>query len=443
MSYIYPTLDSDISFNETVVGNLNYGIANVSGSNITLFINSGVVLAGGGGQGGSAGSGGLNGAHAIRIQEGAEGIIIVNDGSLLGGGGGGGGYNSTFSGSSIGGDGGAGGGGGGGGYQNNQSGGPGGNYNTAGIPGYTIGGGGGWGYSGAGDGAGSSSSDGIITVGGGSYSNSNNQNGYVYGGGAGGPILGGGGGAGWGKGNEALFGGGGGGGSGGGPPGTGVGGGGYGGWGISNVGQISSLTNSQYATLNSGPLYMAGNQPINYYIYLNSTSSFGQLFFNPGSTTAATMNFYFSSDEITNNVLNKITTLTILKNVLLGLDYSTTPPSGTYTNGSWYLSKNVVANPNDISTSFTCYDLVIVPNTGYTFTYTNGTIKDFAQVFQLTSTGQNTYTTGYKLSDGTDLGSYFACYNSLQTPGISTGYFVDDPNGSYRIFDLGRLFIPI
>ena len=45
------------------------------------------------------------------------------------------------------------------------------------------------------------------------------------------------------------------------------------------------------------------------------------------------------------------------------------------------------------------------------------------------------------LSNGTDLGSYFACYSSIQTTGIITGFFVNNTiDGKY---DLGSLFIPI
>lgn len=444
MGYI-DYLNSNKTYSSNVLGNIDQGIADVAASGLTITIDSGILLAGGGGSGGTYGANGNPGGSAIFIEPNITQTTITNYGYLLGGGGGGGGFQSAYAGNSMGGAGGCGGGGGGGGY-GNLNGGAGGDYNGSGAGSNTSGGGGGWGYSGAGRNAGISSSSGGVTVGGGGgYSTT--QNGYVYGGGAG-NLLGGGGGAGNGPGNYPLFGGGGGGGSGGGRGADlsaylGVGSGGRAGWGILNNGEISSLVNSQCAQKDYGPLYLIGNVPTNYSISLISTSIYGQLYFNPEATTLTSMTFNLSNDLSTNSVLNSITTQTILINVIVGMEFNT-PPSGTFTKGYWYLVKNVITSPEGSSAtppSFTCYDLVLVPYiyTGYTFNY-NGSIKDFAEVFQLNTTGATGLETEFKIKDGTDLGKIFACYSSPQGT-ITTGYLID--NADYKKTDLGKLFIPI
>ena len=76
------------------------------------------------------------------------------------------------------------------------------------------------------------------------------------------------------------------------------------------------------------------------------------------------------------------------------------------------------------------YIYMATNNTGFTF-YNNDTLVDFFNVFQ-PEDNDNDIRTGFKISDGTDIGNLFASGNS----NIVTDY--KDPSG----IDLGSLFLP-
>jgi hypothetical protein len=271
----------------------SYGTNFYSFTNVSTFTNNYIILAAGGQNGVS-----VNNPNPASTQQGGHAIInnsgntitnLFNYGALLGGGGGGGG-------NPQGGNGGKGGAGGGGGAAGFYGGGDGGSLiYAAGLNGSFGGGGGpyqqgGGTYGGARGGApGGSNYGGSAVI---------NTFGFIYGGGAGdgfsnGGAVGSGGGYGGGNGLVQTYGSGGGGGGGRGGNGSGSYPGGNGGYSVYNNGTITNLTNGQGGTTlyYYGPCFYAGNAPTNYYINIQSTSRYGQLFCTGWASTSGTINF--------------------------------------------------------------------------------------------------------------------------------------------------------
>ena len=449
------TYENVIVGNTTVITNsintnLNTTLYQVVNT-IDTFTNNGVLL-GGGGSGGSGSSTaivtGKNGADALVINANITVTNLINTGSLTGGGGGGGGYRyvttlygtSTYGGA-RGGHGGAGGGGGGGGGNIDHTNleGVGGNGGSgiggAGSNGINImrpsgGGGGSWGGNGGsggggnyGAGGGGGGAGGGLggAVGSSDGNQTNRTNPYkgvdsnsIFGGGggdggvmkSGSPIVrygaSGGGGAGGGNGgNGGINGnnqrgacGGGGGGSGGGGRGTSntSGAGGYGGFGITNNGAITNLYNSQNLSNGYGPLYIKGIAPANYFIKINSATSYGQLFASPNFTLTNSANIVFGVDPSSTYTEGSTNTYT---NVLSRI----TPTSTTGTanlnnyNYKWTLTQNTTYTTN--------YDLTIQPNATVSLVM-NGTSITFDINNSATLTQPNTITNIYIASTKTD-----------------------------------------
>ena len=375
MSYIEVNVTKNITdFTETdgyyvnstdYYGALNTDVltnSSASGINGVNFQNDGIILGGGGGvynppstqtqNLGVVGCNGLTNSGTINT--------LYNNGAFLGGGGSGGG--GAF--------GGAGGGGGGGGdyidtggvvtwigvggslvttlngessTQGAGGGGPGGNGGNN-LSNLYIGGSN-YDFFGGGGASDSPSGIGINAT---EYSGGNGNNALDGG------FVGGGGGYGGGDGGISDFGGGGGGGGGLGGVATGATGGssyfgGNGGYGIVNTGTITNLYNSQGGEnpYLYGPLFYSGNAPTNYYIKINSTSNYGQLW-NLEKITDESITGTINFNIAPGSTLSETT----YSSVLTGVTVSLSSKIGTYNDiYQWELVEN------SDNTSF--YDLII------------------------------------------------------------------------------------
>ena len=322
------------------------------------FTNIYVFLAGGGksAQSLALNTGGENGGHGINITN-TSVVTIYNYGALVGGGGGGG-YRGGY--------GGVGGGGGGGGYGNDYggfggsfvSGGSfvennGGNATTAPIN-SAAGGGGGTSYravlasSNGGNGGTSSNyfgkngGDGDASIAGGGGGAFGASGGYAS---ANGVNIGGGGGA-----SGGGFGG----------SGSGNGKGGNGGYSIYNTGTITNLYNSQGVNTYYGPLFYGGSSlPTNYYITVNSTTNYGQLFCTGwAAITTGSCNIYINpASTFIPSGYTKYT------NVLVGNCFSAINTTNATINGKQVSWSIVASSPSTItigSIAYTSFDLVVI-----------------------------------------------------------------------------------
>ena len=351
------------------IGNINNTTINhfYTFSSVTSFTNNYVIMAAGG-----YATINKHGGHAIYNT--SNGIKIFNYGALLGGGGSGGGIAGRFTQGNGAGGGGAPGGGGGGGA--------GGNFSTTdgngGIGGYIItnykngangirqGGGGGGYVTGAGGSGGSITLSSITRAGGNGGSGGNIGNGSNSGSGSSGPDKSGGGGGGAFGGGGGNGGGGGGGGSGGGIAGNGdpnvYNNGGLGGYGIyNNNGTITDLYNSQGVNIYYGPLFYGGTSlPTNYYIRVNSTTNYGQLFCTGWSAIESVpCNIYI--DPLSSIIIKSVTTL---YSVLVGNCFTTTSGTVSLDNGMSITYSIIESTPTTVTvgpTSYKSYDLVINP----------------------------------------------------------------------------------
>lgn len=313
----------------------------VSGTVLTFTFTNVDNIFGGGGFGVGA-----SGSNAVQIEKDVTVENFINLGNLCGGGGAGGTGNYISKGGA--------GGGGGGSTATQYPGGDGGNgLQIAGNPGYqSSGGGGGFGADGgpnAYDGPNPYGLGSLAGGGGGSGGNAGSYgssiSGLAEGSGFG---VGGGGGAGGGRAAQgapsggSAAGGGGGGGSGGGIPSWNVDScGGSGGYGIYNIGKITTLENQQGIGLGLGALFYAGNLPTNYNIIIQSDDSFGQLFYT-GSANVSSIRYNTPSIPIP-GTLDKFDISTSSSESLNGpydavlVNIIPTINSGTYRGGNWYL----------------------------------------------------------------------------------------------------------
>ena len=514
MSYTtsYPGGSSLTITSDYVNTNLNTSAIGILGNyteSITIGNdNNAITILGGGGEGGiSANPNGQNGEHAIFIETGITVNNLFNLGCLAGGGGGGGGYISSVCPFVNGGSGGNGGGGGGSGGFGVVPGGNGGGFSTDvykldGSYGSTGGGGGFAGNGGNGVGnyfnsEGGTTSDTGLCIGGSSFINgASNGTGNGGGGGGGSVILtklsiGGGGGAGGGAGSNGYLAitygyatnslSGSGGGSGGGKGGIAGGqinvgegtiisyAGGDGGYGIYNLGNITTLENSQNALQPNassqyfGPLYYYGTNPPTYYnIIILSETNYGQLYFPFGTTN--TLMFGISTISInSSSYLSTFTENTILYNVLGNITLSSgTKLAGTYIyqntdvsiklNWALVLTTYPYTDVNGTITNYYGYDMYLyLPfTTGYTFNFNNtGTYVELSEFFLINISNQSTITTTYISSSGKDLGTIFSYYPTPLLPSSSftkTGFVCESIliNGTiYYNCDLGQIFIPL
>ena len=318
-------------------------------SSIGSFTNTKKILA-------SGGNSAKNGGSAIYI---TNTITTLNNyGYLLGGGGGGGPGGGPGGGGGGGPYGGAGGLGGSLIYNSNNG------YSSSGRPG-AGGGGPGGGLGGSAD---------LFYAGSGGNGGVYNQGLYIGGNGgvynpAGGGGAGGGGGYGTGKGND--------GGGGGGGGGTGTGNGGYGIY--NNSGTIINLYNLQGVNTIYGPLFYGGTSlPTNYYITINSNTTYGQLYCT-GWAAIASGSCNIQIDPV--SIFNAVGVTTTYKNVLVGNCFSTISSQNASLNGTKIVWSIVASSPSTTiigAQSYTSFDLVItvifkfVSSTGFT----NATIVD-------------------------------------------------------------------
>jgi hypothetical protein len=277
-----------------------------------------------------------------------------------------------------------------------------------------------------------SSNQNLVVGGNGGSSLSLTGNDAFNGGGSGAGGPGGGGGAGGGNGGAGTnLSGGGGGGAGGGAGGaSSTYAGGDGGYSIYNSGTISNLYNAQGNTSfdsngrSFGPLYYGGTGTTgisNYFIYINSSTVYGQLS-NTGVSAVNNLVINFNIDP-TSNLVN---TFYMLYNVLLG-SFNISNTSGTVTLNNTYTYKWKLV-PNSDSNG---YNLSLITKTNYIgkngkdlseslSQYYSGTTitTSFLSKFTTSSTSQNlgvifqnqtggTLETGFKISNGTDLGALF------------------------------------
>lgn len=452
-------------------GNNIYTIAN----SITTFTNTYVILATGGLGGGVDNRaivsglnqcGGGNGGHALYNTFTITNLI--NSGYLLGGGGGGG--RGGHPGGSGGAGGGAGGGGGNGGSLPYSAGGEGGsikNSNSNGSNGVygsqQSGGGGGGGPNGSGGnggngGTGASGSTGF-GGGGGSGSNivfsSNGVNGSgIYGGGGIGPGGGGGYGGGGGgsfsnlatSGNKSECGAGGGGGGG------GYGGsvsvanttyaigsrGGNGGYSIYNTGTITNLYNSQGGNVLYGGFYYAGNLPINYYITINSTTSYGQMICT---------GFYWNWTPVNGNLINinidPNSTFSgmsnTFQNVFVGFTFATLPSGTCFINGynyKWNILNNSTTNNYDLKIDIVLS--LLYPPIYTPVTLTNSLNSNFYRNIVLTISGNifSVYLDGSMVVSATN--NYFSNYSTISK--LLIGSAADYTNGFTGNIDDFKVF---
>ena len=216
-----------------------------------------------------------------------------------------------------------------------------------------------------------------------------------------------------------------------------------------NNGSILNLYNYQGVVSNPviyGPLYLGGNIPTNYIINLNSISNYGQLYYTQGYSTLTTTNMTFTLnllDSTTINTIENITSYTIFKNVIVGLELNSPPSQQTYSSAgkkwSYYLNYNLQVNYSNTGLlNIPCYDLIIIPFTNYNYYDNTNTFKDFAEVFKVNSTGSPIQTTQYYLNN-VDFGTIFACYTNSEGM-IDTLYYT--PVSGIQT-DLGKILIPI
>ena len=403
-----------------------------SSDNLTITNSSGNYVLGGGGNSGSGVPDyfGGNGGHALQINN--ANITIQNYGNLLGGGAAG-----YCNGLGAGGAGGAGGGGGGTVYS--AGGGAGGSLVT-GINGVAGGGG-----SGGGGGPGGSGGGGYSSGGSGGTTNANG----TYSGAS--VTLGGGGGYGGGRG----YGGGG-------------GGGGYhvdfetymtdrnqnyngsyvwqsianysglAGYSILNNGSISALYNSQGGNnSNIGPLFYAGTLlPQNYYIRVNSSSLYGQLY-----VTGWYPMKYGQPTNTMNILIDPTSTITInttYKCVLVGNCFSTVTNQITaLSNGNIIQWSTVVSSTSPVTVgtkTFLSYDLITgsyAPPTYYTPSSTLSTLvsSQFRHVvLSISGTIHTMYVDGVQVAQNINAPNLFSTYtragNAIigATPNLSQAF---------------------
>jgi hypothetical protein len=475
--------NTSITVNGLWYANLDTNLIDItSGSGYTININPGCCGLGGGGSGGrSVGNStsiGLNGKHGIYNS--VTIANIYNYGCLAGGGGGGGGGSAE---GLIGGNGGNGGGGGGGCGSTGTAGNGGGasenSYISLGYSGGNIGGGGGGGYGtdkikdnngGGGAGplspsSGSSGGDGsnapttnvptinndtIIQGGqGGGISGAAGGLPGVNGGGGGGGGTAGGGGAGGGRGFYGFNDLSGGGGSGGGDS---VGSGGKGGYGIYNTNTIVNLYNAQGIStttsdgISYGPLIyggLPGGVIENYYIKINTSSDYGQLF-NRGFSAIPGIKVNFNIDPASD-----LTTDGIYYNVLYGITPNSDKGTTTLTNGkkcTWTLTETATSS-GIYNLAVTIVAIIIVNPVGFKVLSTKNypALTDLSSIFQGLNGTTTLNKTGFVSNNGNftnkDLSEIYQPLSSSSTQALATGYTTT--KNSYAGKDLSAIFEPL
>lgn len=423
ITYTLKTGDESFTTDLTINGNVYTASSGtvpngyvLNSGTVTNVVNNGKLLAGGGVSRPDGSSPNTPGGSAFKLIIGSTVTNFKNYGSLLGGGGG----------SGLG-TGGIGGGGAGSNYGHGGS-------IITGINGVNgsdnAGGGGGPGGNGGGNnqGVGSTGGGAPGTNGTGTNttpSNTDTTSGFTYGGGGGRAYSGHGGGGGYGGGNGAsnTTGGGGGGGGGGlGGSGGAYGSGANGGYSIYSLGAITNLYNRQGGKTNRyGPLFYGGVLPTNYYIRLDSQTSYGQLYCTGWSwlsgTTPTTpiMNIDPTSSFVP-------TSTTRFYNALVGnfttasMSSYSTPRSYLSYAYSWYFEKQV-AQTTIGTVLYDVYDLIISSaptlNTSATAltAFSSGTYRHVAMT--ILGTTHTLYLDGVAVATNTNAGNVFSTYSSL------------------------------
>ena len=136
--------------------------------------------------------------------------------------------------------------------------------------------------------------------------------------------------------------------------------GGNGGYSIYNTGTITNLYNLQGGNNVYGPLFYAGTLPTNYYITLNSTTNYGQLFCTGwGAITGVSFNNIYIDPAST--ISTSIGTVTTFRCVLVGNCFTSKTATNVVLLNSKSYSYSIVASTNVTvgGTSYPSFDLVM------------------------------------------------------------------------------------